>query len=70
MTTLLKLIQKKVALLTQLWPDGKPINKLKLDDIKTMMHLVPADTHGFYNNLTGMMDIMQHWILKLKMIKF
>lgn len=40
-------------LLTQLWPDGKQINKLKLEDIKSMMHLIPTDAHSFYSNLTG-----------------
>jgi len=40
-------------LLTQLWPDGKEINKLKLEDIKSMMHLIPADAHAFYSNLIG-----------------
>lgn len=40
-------------LLTQLWPDGKEINKLKLEDIKSMMHLIPTDAHAFYSNLIG-----------------
>jgi len=40
-------------LLTQLWPDGKEINKLKLEDIKSMIHLIPADADAFYSNLIG-----------------
>lgn len=32
-------------ILTQLWPDGKEINKLKLEDIKSMRDLIPADAH-------------------------
>lgn len=40
-------------LLTQLWPDGREINKLKLEDIKSIMHLIPADAHVFYSNLIG-----------------
>ncbi|KAF0683858.1 Serine/threonine-protein phosphatase, partial [Aphis craccivora] len=40
-------------LLTQLWPDGKEINKLKLEDIKSIMHLIPTDAHAFYSNLIG-----------------
>lgn len=40
------------TLLTQLWPNGKEINKAKLDDIKSIMHLIPADAHEFYTNFT------------------
>lgn len=41
------------TLLTQLWPNGKEINKAKLDDIKSIMHLIPANAHEFYTNFTG-----------------
>jgi len=26
---------------------------LKLENIKSMMHLIPADAHAFYSNLIG-----------------
>lgn len=35
-----------------LWPNGKPISGPKLADIKSMLHLIPADAKGFYSNLT------------------
>jgi len=41
------------ALLTQLWLNGKEINKAKLDDIKSIMHLIPTDAHEFHTNFTG-----------------
>lgn len=41
------------TLLTQLWPNGKEINQAKLDDIKSIMHLIPADAHEFYTHFTG-----------------
>jgi len=41
------------TLLTQLWLNGKEINKAKLDDIKSIKHLIPADAHEFYTNFTG-----------------
>jgi len=40
-------------LLTKLWPNGKEINQAKLDDIKSIMHLIPADAHEFYTHFTG-----------------
>lgn len=37
----------------KLWPNGKPIAAAKLNDIKSLMHLIPKDAHAFYKNLTG-----------------
>lgn len=34
-------------------PSSKEINKAKLDDIKSIMHLTSADAHEFYTNFTG-----------------
>ncbi|KAL4083711.1 hypothetical protein QTP88_029027 [Uroleucon formosanum] len=41
------------TLLTKLWPNGKEINQAKLDDIKSIMHLIPADAQEFYTHFTG-----------------
>jgi len=41
------------TLLTQLWPNGKEINKAKLDDINSIMHLIPTDAREFYIHFTG-----------------
>lgn len=42
------------TLLTQLRPNRKEINKAKLDDIKSIMHLfIPGDAHEFYTHFVG-----------------
>ena len=35
------------------WPNGKPIAEAKLQNLKEMMHLIPADALPFYKNLQG-----------------
>lgn len=37
--------------LLPLWPNGKPIAEAKLQNLKEMMHLIPADALPFYQNL-------------------
>lgn len=37
--------------LNELWPQGKPISKEKLQDLKSMYHLIPKDCLSFYKNL-------------------
>ncbi|CAH1646166.1 unnamed protein product [Spodoptera littoralis] len=39
--------------LVQLWPDGKEIAQAKLNDLRSMEHLIPADCRAFYENLRG-----------------
>lgn len=41
------------TLLTKLWPNGKEINLAKLDNIKSIMHLIPAYAHEIYTHFTG-----------------
>ncbi|CAG4933957.1 unnamed protein product [Parnassius apollo] len=41
----------------QLWPQGKPISQPKLDDIKSLLHLIPSDATKYYENLTGARDL-------------
>lgn len=36
-----------------LWPSGKPISAPKLVNIMSIMHLIPYDAVGFYNNLVA-----------------
>ncbi|KAJ2940817.1 hypothetical protein O0L34_g5819 [Tuta absoluta] len=40
-------------LMDPLWPTGKPIPTPKLQDLKSLMHLIPRDDQGFYKNLTS-----------------
>lgn len=37
-----------------LWPNGKEISNLKLQDIKSLMPFIPMDAKAFYKNLKGM----------------
>lgn len=37
--------------LNNLWPTGKAISVPKLNDIKSMMHLIPSDAKVYYKNL-------------------
>ncbi|CAB3252770.1 unnamed protein product [Arctia plantaginis] len=41
------------SLMQMLWPDGKMIPQAKLNDIKSLMHLIPRDAQAFYKKLTG-----------------
>lgn len=41
----------------QLWPEGKPISQPKLDDIKSLLYLIPSDVRQYYENLTGSRDV-------------
>lgn len=34
-----------------LWPHGKAISRPKLDDLKSMLHLIPGDAKQFYQSL-------------------
>lgn len=36
-----------------LWPNGKSIPEAKLNDLKSLLHLIPEDAQGFYKKLTG-----------------
>lgn len=36
-----------------MWPNGKKISDLKLQDIRSVMHLIPEDCHSFYKSLQG-----------------
>lgn len=40
------------------WPQGKEIAQAKVDDIKSVMHLIPADCHDFYNTIKGNINIV------------
>lgn len=40
-----------------LWPQGKPIPQAKLDDITSMLSLIPEDCHAFYKNFRGNSNI-------------
>ncbi|KAL0821958.1 hypothetical protein ABMA28_005346 [Loxostege sticticalis] len=40
-----------------LWPTGKPVPDAKLRDLKSMLHLIPQDSHDFYVKLVGNDDI-------------
>lgn len=40
-------------LMDPLWPSGKPIPDAKLNDLKSLLHLIPEDAQDFYKNLTG-----------------
>ncbi|KAF9418473.1 hypothetical protein HW555_004761 [Spodoptera exigua] len=44
------------ALMAPLWPTGKPVPDAKLKDLKSMLHLIPQDSHDFYVKLTGNED--------------
>ncbi|CAH1646168.1 unnamed protein product [Spodoptera littoralis] len=44
------------ALMEPLWPTGKPVPDAKLKDLKSMLHLIPQDSHDFYVKLTGNED--------------
>lgn len=46
------------AFLVPLWPNGKPVSLPKLQDIKSIMHLIPGDARQFYENLTSDPDIV------------
>lgn len=39
--------------LQALWPSGKRINKKKLNDLKSLFHLIPNDCIDFYKKLKG-----------------
>ncbi|KAF9411133.1 hypothetical protein HW555_009995 [Spodoptera exigua] len=39
--------------LQELWPSGKLINKKKLNDLKSLFHLIPNDCIGYYKKLKG-----------------
>lgn len=40
-------------MMEMLLSNGKPIPAAKLNDIKSLMHLIPRDAHTFYKSLTG-----------------
>lgn len=44
--------------LVPLWPDGKAIAQPKLDDLKSIFELIPADCRPFYENLKGSNQII------------
>lgn len=54
---------KKISLeisdkdLTLLWPNGKEIPQVKLDDLKSMFDLIPKDCIAFYKSLKGNKNI-------------
>lgn len=39
--------------LLPMWLDSKKISTLKLQDIRSIMHLIPQDCKDFYKNLQG-----------------
>lgn len=39
------------TILVQLWPQGKPISKPKLDDLKSLLPLIPSDAKSLYRSL-------------------
>lgn len=40
-------------LMDPLWPNGKPVPEAKLNDLKSLLHLIPEDAQDFYKKLTG-----------------
>ncbi|KAF9817208.1 hypothetical protein SFRURICE_013996 [Spodoptera frugiperda] len=40
-----------------LWPTGKHVSEAKLKELKSMLHLIPQDSHDFYVKLVGQDDI-------------
>ncbi|CAH0597202.1 unnamed protein product [Chrysodeixis includens] len=44
--------------LTLLWPNGKEIPQVKLDDLKSMFDLIPKDCLAFYKSLKGNKNII------------
>ncbi|KAJ8720783.1 hypothetical protein PYW08_006248 [Mythimna loreyi] len=45
------LITKQV--MDPLWPSGKPISEAKLNDLKSLLHLIPDDAQEYYKKLSG-----------------
>lgn len=45
------------AIMEPLWPTGKPVAEAKINDLKSMLHLIPQDSHDFYVKLVGNTDI-------------
>lgn len=45
-------------LLISLWPEGKQVAQAKLDDLKSMFHLIPEDCLDFYRSLVGSAEIV------------
>ncbi|CAH2101122.1 unnamed protein product [Euphydryas editha] len=43
--------------LTPLWPNGKEIAEVKLNDIKSTLEFIPMDARPFYTNLKGNRNI-------------
>ncbi|KAH9638297.1 hypothetical protein HF086_007400 [Spodoptera exigua] len=41
-----------------MWPTGKAIPGPKLKDLKSLLHLIPQDAKGFYQNLTADDDLL------------
>lgn len=41
-----------------LWPQGKPISEPKLQDLKSILHLIPNDAEQFYKNLKSNENIV------------
>ncbi|KAJ8710677.1 hypothetical protein PYW08_009192 [Mythimna loreyi] len=41
----------------QLWPEGKLISQPKLDDIKSLLPLIPSDARQYYENLAASQDL-------------
>ncbi|XP_054270345.1 uncharacterized protein LOC128991468 [Macrosteles quadrilineatus] len=47
----------RLADLQLLWPNGKPVAEAKLKDLKSMLHLLPKNYHGFYKSLYSSAEI-------------
>ncbi|CAG9765560.1 unnamed protein product [Ceutorhynchus assimilis] len=43
--------------LQPMWEKGKDIAAPKLKDLKSLLHLIPADAKDFYRNLSGSRDV-------------
>lgn len=42
-----------------MWPNGKVIPQPKLDDLMSMLDLIPKDCQDFYKSLKGSSNIME-----------
>lgn len=45
--------QISMEIMEPLWPNGKPVPEAKVKDLKSILHLIPKDSHNFYVKLVG-----------------
>lgn len=41
-----------------LWPNGKPLSRPKLEDLKSTMNLIPADGKQFYKKIHSNFNVV------------